>query len=50
MIDPNTFSLPELNRMVEYLGVYGGIFEYLWMVPGEVIPTVLKALRCEDFN
>ncbi|CAN1181837.1 hypothetical protein LINPERHAP2_LOCUS35648 [Linum perenne] len=28
-------------------GVYGGIFEYLWMVPGEDIHVGLKPLHCD---
>ncbi|CAN1165422.1 hypothetical protein LINPERHAP2_LOCUS26142 [Linum perenne] len=47
MVDPDKLSLHELNRMVEFVGVYGGIFEYLWMVPGEEIPAGLKALHCD---
>ncbi|CAN1255762.1 hypothetical protein LINPERPRIM_LOCUS9095 [Linum perenne] len=47
MVDPDKLSLHELNRMVEFVGVYGGIFEYLWMVPGEKIPAGLKALHCD---
>ncbi|CAN1165070.1 hypothetical protein LINPERHAP2_LOCUS25938 [Linum perenne] len=48
MVDPDTFSLQQLNRMVEFLGVYGGIFKYLWLVPGEKIPKDLKTLHCDE--
>ncbi|CAN1747017.1 hypothetical protein LINPERHAP1_LOCUS2947 [Linum perenne] len=47
MVDPDKLSLHELNRMVEFVGMYGGIFEYLWMVPGEEIPAGLKVLHCD---
>ncbi|CAN1167525.1 hypothetical protein LINPERHAP2_LOCUS27284 [Linum perenne] len=48
MVDPDSFSLQQLNRMVEFLGVYGGSFEYLWLVPGEKIPKDLKTLHCDE--
>ncbi|CAN1123504.1 hypothetical protein LINPERHAP2_LOCUS1908 [Linum perenne] len=35
LVDPDKLSLHELNKMVEYLGVYGGIFEYLWLFLGK---------------
>ncbi|CAN1802372.1 hypothetical protein LINPERHAP1_LOCUS23349 [Linum perenne] len=48
MVDPDKLSLHELNKMVEYLGVYGGIFEYLWLVPGKEFTDGLKPLHCDD--
>ncbi|CAN1284652.1 hypothetical protein LINPERPRIM_LOCUS18690 [Linum perenne] len=48
MVDPYSFSLQQLNRMVEFLGVYGGSFEYLWLVSGEKIPKDLKTLHCDE--
>ncbi|CAN1157060.1 hypothetical protein LINPERPRIM_LOCUS27713 [Linum perenne] len=48
MVHPDTLSLHELNKMVEFLGVYGGIFEYLWLAPGEKFPTDLKPLHSDD--
>ncbi|CAN1140185.1 hypothetical protein LINPERPRIM_LOCUS23604 [Linum perenne] len=48
MVHPDTLSLHELNKMVEFLGVYGGIFEYLWLAPGEKFPADLKPLQCDD--
>ncbi|CAN1812207.1 hypothetical protein LINPERHAP1_LOCUS26465 [Linum perenne] len=48
MVDPDKLSLHEFNRMAEFLGVYGGIFEYLWMLPGQKIPDGLKPLHCDD--
>ncbi|CAN1179037.1 hypothetical protein LINPERPRIM_LOCUS36868 [Linum perenne] len=48
MVDPDKLSLHELNKMVEYLGVYGGIFEYLWLTPGEKFKDGLKPLHCDD--
>ncbi|CAN1165083.1 hypothetical protein LINPERPRIM_LOCUS33550 [Linum perenne] len=48
MVDPDKLSLHEFNRMAEFMGVYGGIFEYLWMLPGQKILDGLKPLHCGD--
>ncbi|CAN1185479.1 hypothetical protein LINPERHAP2_LOCUS37575 [Linum perenne] len=48
MVHPDTLSLHELNKMVEFLGVYGGIFEYLWLAPGEKFPANLKPLHYDE--
>ncbi|CAN1844913.1 hypothetical protein LINPERHAP1_LOCUS37643, partial [Linum perenne] len=48
LVEADTFSLHDLNKMTEFVGVYGGIFEYLWLVPGEDIPAALKPLHCDD--
>ncbi|CAN1312798.1 hypothetical protein LINPERPRIM_LOCUS28760, partial [Linum perenne] len=48
LVEADTFSLHDLNKMTEFVGVYGGIFEYLWLVPGEEIPVGLKPLHCDD--
>ncbi|CAN1129230.1 hypothetical protein LINPERHAP2_LOCUS5097 [Linum perenne] len=48
LVEADTFSLHDLNKMTKFVGVYGGIFEYLWLVPGEDIPAALKPLHCDD--
>ncbi|CAN1186660.1 hypothetical protein LINPERHAP2_LOCUS38242 [Linum perenne] len=47
-VDPDYFSLLELMKMAEHVGLEEEYYQFLWTKPGEEIKDGLRPLECED--
>ncbi|CAN1167682.1 hypothetical protein LINPERPRIM_LOCUS18783 [Linum perenne] len=47
-IDPDYFSMIELNAMAKVINVEGDYFQYLWAKPDGGIADGLQSIECEE--